>query len=91
MSRWVGMSYQVDFRQVDATALDVGPGDYDGVHRALKRGGIFTIYDIIQGERGDVLYLVPCANKPSISHLAKPREMRRLLESANFKILDDID
>ncbi len=110
LSRWVGLSDRVDFRQGDATALDVEPGRFDaamtihaamniarkdavyaGVHRALKPGGIFAIYDIVQGEGGDVLYPVPWAREASISHLATPAQMRGLLECANFKVIAEID
>lgn len=110
MSRWVGLADRVEFRQGDATALDVAPSSFDaamtihvamniarkdavyaGVYRALKPGGVFAIYDIIQGEGGDVLYPVPWAREPSISHLATPAEMRRLLERAGFAVLDEID
>lgn len=110
LSRWVGLSDRVDFKQGDATALDVEPGSFDaamsihvamniapkdavyaGVHRALKSGGIFTIYDIVQGEGGDVLYPVPWAREPSISHLATPAEMRCLIDGAGFRLLNEID
>lgn len=110
LSEWVGLSAQVDFRQGDATALDVEPEGFDaamsihvamniarkdlvyaGVHRALKRDRIFAIYDILQGEGGEVLYPVPWARDASISSLATPADMRRLLTAANFAILDEID
>jgi ubiquinone/menaquinone biosynthesis C-methylase UbiE len=64
---------------------------YAGVQWALKPGRIFAVYDVLQGEGGEVLYPVPWARDPSISHLATPGEMRRLLESAAFKIVDEID
>lgn len=64
---------------------------YAEVHRVLKRGGRFGIYDILQGEGGDVIYPVPWAREPSISHLATPEEMSALLAGAGFKILGVID
>ncbi|RTL72821.1 MAG: class I SAM-dependent methyltransferase [Hyphomicrobiales bacterium] len=64
---------------------------YDGVYRALKHGRIFAIYDIVQGEGGEVLYPVPWAREPSISHLATPAQMRHLLEDTGFKLLEEID
>lgn len=74
-------------------AMNVAAKDamYAGVHRALKPGRIFAVYDILQGEGGDVLYPVPWARDPGISHLATPRQMRRLLEEAGFAILEEID
>ena len=55
---------------------------YAGVHRALKRDRIFAIYDILQGEGGEVLYPVPWARDASISSLATPADMRRYVEAA---------
>jgi ubiquinone/menaquinone biosynthesis C-methylase UbiE len=64
---------------------------YRGVHRVLRPGGIFVVYDILQGEGGDVLYPAPWARDPSISHLATPAQMRALLQDAGFEILDEQD
>ena len=59
---------------------------YSGARRVLKPGRIFAAYDILQGEGGEIAYPVPWARDPSISHLATPSEMRKLLESAGFRI-----
>jgi len=56
--------------------------------RVLKPGRIFAVYDVLQGEGGDVLYPVPWARDPSISHLATPDQMKTLLTGAGFKLLD---
>jgi ubiquinone/menaquinone biosynthesis C-methylase UbiE len=64
---------------------------YAGVHRALKPGSIFAVYDIVRGEGGDVLFPVPWARDPSISHLATPGEMQGLLKEAGFEIVQEID
>ncbi len=64
---------------------------YDSARRALKPGRIFAVYDILQGEGGPVQFPVPWAREPSISHLATPEEMRRLLAASEFDILDEID
>ena len=61
---------------------------YEQARRAVKPGGIFAVYDVLQGEGGDVLYPVPWAREPSISHLATPDEMKSLLTEAGFKVLD---
>jgi len=55
--------------------------------RVLKSGGVFAVYDVLQGEGGEVLYPVPWARDPSISHLATPDEMKSLLTDAGFKLL----
>jgi len=56
--------------------------------RVLKPGGVFAVYDVLQGEGGEVLYPVPWARDPSISHVAAPDEMKHLLINAGFKLLD---
>jgi SAM-dependent methyltransferase len=54
--------------------------------RVLKPGGRYGIYDIVQGEGGDVLFPVPWAREPSISHLATPDAMLALLTGAGFEV-----
>jgi hypothetical protein len=61
---------------------------YMEAHRVVKPGGIFAVYDILQGEGGEVLYPVPWARDPSISHLATLDEMKSLLVGAGFKLRD---
>lgn len=71
-------------------AMNVAAKDkmYAEAHRVLKPGGIFAVYDVLQGEGGDVIYPVPWARDPSISHLATPDEMKSLLTDAGFTLLD---
>ena len=52
---------------------------YAEARRVLKPGARFAVYDVLQGEGGDVLYPVPWAREPSISHLATPDAMQSLL------------
>jgi ubiquinone/menaquinone biosynthesis C-methylase UbiE len=61
---------------------------YEEARRVVKPGGMFAVYDVLQGEGGEVLFPVPWAREPSISHLATPDEMRSLLTDAGFKILE---
>ncbi len=74
-------------------AMNIAAKDrmYAGARRVLKPGGLFGIYDILQGEGGEVLYPVPWARDPSISHLATPDDMQALLTGAGFKILSVTD
>ena len=74
-------------------AMNIAAKDrvYAGVHRALKAGRIFVVYDILQGEGGEVNYPVPWARDCAISHLATPAEMRTLLQAAGFRILNEVD
>jgi ubiquinone/menaquinone biosynthesis C-methylase UbiE len=104
MSEWVGLGKRVSFKQGDATNLPFDNKKFDAamtIHAAMniaakdkmymeavKPGGIFAVYDILQGEGGEVLYPAPWARDPSISHLATPNEMSSLLVGAGFKLRD---
>jgi len=71
-------------------AMNIAAKDrmYAEARRVLKPGGRFAVYDVLQGEGGEVLLPVPWAREPSISHLATPDAMRSLLAGARFKILE---
>ena len=71
-------------------AMNIAAKDkmYMEARRVLKPGGIFAVYDVLQGEGGEVLYPVPWARDPSISHLATPEQMKSLLTGAGFKLLE---
>lgn len=64
---------------------------YAEARRVVKPGGIFAVYDVLQGEGGEVLYPVPWAREPSISSLATPEEMEELLTAAGFRLLEAQD
>jgi ubiquinone/menaquinone biosynthesis C-methylase UbiE len=65
-------------------AMNIAAKDkmYLEARRVLKPGGIFAVYDVLQGEGGEVLYPVPWARDPSISQVATPDEMKALLTGA---------
>ena len=65
-------------------AMNIAAKDkmYLEARRVLKPGGVFAVYDVLQGEGGEVLYPVPWARDPSISHLATPDQMKTLLTGA---------
>jgi ubiquinone/menaquinone biosynthesis C-methylase UbiE len=71
-------------------AMNIAAKDkmYAEARRVVKPGGIFAVYDVLQGEGGEVVYPVPWAREPSISHLARPDEMKSLLAGAGFKVCD---
>lgn len=71
-------------------AMNIAAKDkmYAEARRVLKSHGRFAVYDILQGEGGEVLYPVPWAPEPTISHLATPDAMQSLLTGAGFKILE---
>lgn len=54
--------------------------------RVLRSGSVFVVYDVLRGEGGDIVFPVPWARDPSISHLATPEEMELLLGEAGFDI-----
>ena len=64
---------------------------YREARRVLRPGGMFGIYDVLQGDGGEVLFPVPWAREPSISHLATPAQMRDVLGAAGFELLQEID
>lgn len=84
---------QFDVAMTIHVAMNIAAKDrmYAEARRVLKPGGRFGIYDIVQGEGGEVLYPVPWARDPSISHLATPDEMKSLLAGAGFTILSVTD
>ena len=67
------------------------PAMYREAHRVVRPGGTFVVYDVLQGEGGDVLFPVPWAREPSISHLATVHEMRSMLVAAGFELVAEHD
>lgn len=67
------------------------PAMYREAHRVLRPGGAFVVYDVLQGEGGDVRYPVPWAREPSISHLATIEQMRAMLVAAGFELVAEHD
>jgi ubiquinone/menaquinone biosynthesis C-methylase UbiE len=69
-------------------AMNIAAKDrmYAEARRVLKPGGRFAVYDVLQGEGGEVVFPVPWAREPSISHLATPAQMEALLTGAGFRI-----
>jgi ubiquinone/menaquinone biosynthesis C-methylase UbiE len=74
-------------------AMNIAAKDrmYAEARRVLKRGARFGVYDVLQGEGGTMLFPVPWAREPSISHLATPDEMVALLQGAGFRIVESVD
>jgi ubiquinone/menaquinone biosynthesis C-methylase UbiE len=67
------------------------PALYAEALRVLRPGGRFVVYDVLQGEGGDVRYPVPWASDSSTSFLATPEEMRELLPAAGFDVVSEVD
>jgi ubiquinone/menaquinone biosynthesis C-methylase UbiE len=70
-------------------AMNIAAKDkmYAEARRVLKPGGVFAVYDVLQGEGGDIFYPVPWAREPSISHLATLEQTESLLTDAGFNVL----
>jgi ubiquinone/menaquinone biosynthesis C-methylase UbiE len=80
---------QFDAGMTIHVAMNIAAKDrmYAEARRVLKPGGRLAAYDVLQGEGGEVLFPVPWAREPSISHLVTPDVMHSLLANAGFKIL----
>lgn len=81
---------QFDAAMTIHVAMNIARKDlmYAEAKRVLKLGARFVVYDVLQGEGGEVLYPVPWAREPSISHLATPDAMPALLTGAGFALLE---
>ena len=64
---------------------------YAEAFRVLRPGGRFVVYDVLQGEGGDVHYPVPWASDSLTSFLATPEEMRELLPGAGLEVVAELD
>ncbi|WP_211103572.1 class I SAM-dependent methyltransferase [Azospirillum sp. TSA2s] len=60
---------------------------YAEVARVLKPGGLFGLYDLLEGPGGPVHFPVPWARDPATSFLAAPDELRDLLSGSGFEIV----
>jgi SAM-dependent methyltransferase len=82
---YAAMTVHVAMNIADKAAL------YAEAHRLLRPGGRFVVYDVVQGEGGEVRYPVPWANDATTSFLVTPDELRSLLTAAGFDIVTDVD
>jgi SAM-dependent methyltransferase len=64
---------------------------YAGVHRVLRPGGRFALYDVVAGEDGPLHFPVPWARDPAASFLLTPAATRDVLETCGFVVTDWTD
>ena len=64
---------------------------YAGVHRVLRPGGRFAMYDVVAGEDGPLHFPVPWARDPAASFLLTPDATREAVEACGFQIVDWTD
>ena len=60
---------------------------YREMARVLKPGGVLALYDVMRREEGVLLFPVPWADSPAISHLLTPEETGALLEQAGMEVV----
>ena len=64
---------------------------YQSIHRVLKEGGRFALYDPIKGNGLPVIYPTPWARLENISFLLTEGELKQTLADAGFKIISFLD
>jgi SAM-dependent methyltransferase len=60
---------------------------YEGICRVLKIGGRFALHDVVQRSSRPILFPVPWARVPEISHLQSAEAMRKTILDAGFALL----
>ncbi len=64
---------------------------YKEVARVLKPGGVFALYDVMQGPVTPIHFPVPWASQPHLSFLAKPDDVVGWLRDAGFEVRTVVD
>ena len=76
----VVFSQHVQMNVADKTRL------YGEARRVLATGGLLAMWDITQGEGGELEFPLPWADRPAVSHLATSDQLRATVESSGFAI-----
>ena len=69
-------------------AMNIADRDtlYAQVHRLLRPGGKFAMYDVLQGDGGALEYPLPWARETSLSHVVSAAEQRALLDANGLRV-----
>ena len=108
LSRRVGLSDRVDYRQASALELPFPDASFDGayvqhvgmniadkarlfyeVHRVLKLGGLFGVYDVMLTSDDVFSYPVPWASSEDTNFIATPSMYRGLLTAEGFEVVKE--
>jgi SAM-dependent methyltransferase len=62
---------------------------FSEVHRVLRRGASFGVYDVMQQKDGALTYPVPWATDSSTSALSTPEHYKKSLSDAGFEVISE--
>lgn len=77
-------SFDVVWTQHAVMNIADKPRLYQEIHRVLRPGGRFALFDTLAGPIQPLVFPVPWANTPDYSFLLSPDETRALITSAGF-------
>jgi SAM-dependent methyltransferase len=64
---------------------------FNEVHRVLKAGGMFALYDVMRGNDGIFSYPVPWASGEGTNFIETPATYRALLSAEGFEVIKERD